>query len=95
MPLTAPPPHRRVVSRKPEATGAPRPVGRPAEWNVLLGKFKGGRRVKKGPYKNHSTSVAAASWFNAQMRDKDPQSYEDGFRFRSNKKAFVVVRQID
>jgi hypothetical protein len=88
LPAHPPPPHRSVRSF------AARHTGRPPVWSGLLKKFLGGSKVKKGPYKNEPTAVAAAGWFNAQMRSNAPTEYEKGFRFRG-RGVYVIVKRID
>lgn len=82
----SPPPHRNLGSFTPAKTG------RPPKWCYLLASFKRRQKVVTKPYKNESTAVAAASWFNAQMREHDPEAYEAGIRFRSKGLRIVVKR---
>lgn len=88
--LPPPPPHRAALRRNTERPGRP---GRPSKWPRLLRLRKSHKRVKAGPYKNEATAIAAASYFNAQMRERRPKDYRH-FRFRGDG-TFVVCRHVE
>jgi hypothetical protein len=88
IPKEPPPLHRSVRAFTPAKTG------RPPKWCGLLRGFLAGESVKQGPYKNEPTAIAAAGWFNSQMRDHAPKEYERGIRFRG-KSRFVIIKQVD
>ncbi len=88
MPKHAPPKHRSVRAFSAKTTG------RPPIWSGLLTRYLGGTKIKKGPYKNESTAVAAAGWFNNQMRSNAPREFEKGYRFRG-RGSYVIVKRID
>src|SRR5512143_3883912 len=88
LPSHPPPVHRSVRAFTAKKTG------RPPEWSGLLSRFLRGLKVRKGPYKNEPTAIAAAGWFNSQMRANAPREYEKGYRFRG-RGIFVTVKRID